>query len=39
VRVKLNGKTASFVQLRRGMTATVMRDGEKPADQVWATGK
>ena len=39
VRVKLNGKTASFAQLRKGMTATVMRDGDKPADQVWATGK
>lgn len=39
VRVKLNGKTASFAQLRKGMTATVMRDGDKPADQIWATGK
>lgn len=36
-RVKLNGKTASFAQLRKGMTATVMRDGDKPADQIWAT--
>jgi hypothetical protein len=39
VKVKLNGKTASFAQLRRGMTATVLRDGDKPADQVWATAK
>jgi hypothetical protein len=39
VKVKLNGKTASFAQLRRGMMATVMRDGDKPADQVWATTK
>ena len=39
VRVKLNGKTASFAQLRKGMTAVVLRDGDKPADQVWATGK
>jgi hypothetical protein len=38
-RVKLNGKTASFAQLRKGMRATVMRDGDKPVDQVWATGK
>jgi hypothetical protein len=39
VRVKLNGKTASFAQLRKGMTATVMRDGDKPPDQIWATVK
>ena len=39
VRVKLNGKIASFAQLRKGMTATVMRDGDKPADQIWAAGK
>jgi hypothetical protein len=38
-RVKLNGKTASFVQLRKGMMATTMRDGDKPADQVFATGR
>jgi hypothetical protein len=38
-RVKLNGKTASFAQLRKGMTATVMRDGSKPVDQIWATGR
>jgi hypothetical protein len=34
--VKLNGKNASFAQLRKGMMATTMRDGDKPADQVWA---
>jgi hypothetical protein len=38
-RVKVNGKSASFVQLRKGMMATTMRDGDKPADQVFATGK
>jgi hypothetical protein len=38
-RVKLNGKAASFAQLRKGMTATVMRDGNKPVDQIWATGR
>jgi hypothetical protein len=38
-RVKLNGKPASFAQLRKGMTATVMRDGDKPVDQIWATGR
>jgi hypothetical protein len=38
-RVKLNNKNASFVQLRRGMMATTMRDGDKAADQVFATGK
>jgi hypothetical protein len=39
VRVRLNGKSASFVQLRKGMNAIVMRDGNKPVDQIWATGK
>jgi hypothetical protein len=38
-RVKVNGKSASFVQLRKGMMATTMRDGDKPADQVFAIGK
>ena len=38
-RVKLNGQTASFAQLRKGMMATTMRDGDKPADQVFASGK
>jgi hypothetical protein len=39
VRVKVNGKSASYAQLRRGMMATTMHDGEKPAEQIWATGK
>jgi hypothetical protein len=38
-RVKVNGKSASFAQLRKGMMATTMRDGDKPADQVFATGR
>jgi hypothetical protein len=38
-RVKLNGKPASFAQLRKGMMATTMRDGDKPADQIFATTK
>ena len=38
-RVKLNGKNASFLQLRQGMMATTIHDGDKPADQVFATGK
>jgi hypothetical protein len=38
-RVKVNGKPASYAQLRKGMMATTMRDGEKPAEQIWATGK
>lgn len=36
-RVKLNGKNASFVQLRKGMMALTIHDGDKPADQVYAT--
>jgi hypothetical protein len=39
VRVKLNGQNASSAQLRKGMMATTMRDGDKPADQVFASGK
>jgi hypothetical protein len=38
-RVKLNGQNASFLQLHKGMTATTIHDGDKPADQVYATGK
>jgi hypothetical protein len=38
-RVKVNGKPASYAQLRKGMMATTMRDGDKPAEQIWATGK
>jgi hypothetical protein len=39
VRVKVNGQTTSFTQLKRGMVAATMRDGDAPADQLWATGK
>jgi hypothetical protein len=39
VRVKVNGQNANFAQLRKGLTATTMRDGDKPADQIWASGK
>jgi hypothetical protein len=38
-RIKVNGKNASFGQLRRGMTATTIRDGDNPADQVYASGR
>jgi hypothetical protein len=38
-RIKLNGKNATFVQLRKGMMATTIHDGDKPADQVYATGR
>jgi hypothetical protein len=37
--VKLNGQSANFFQLRKGMMATTMHDGDKPADQVYATGR
>ena len=39
VHVTLNGQNASFTQLRKGMMATTMRDGDTPADSVYATGK
>jgi hypothetical protein len=38
-RVRLNGQNASFLQLHKGMTATTIHDGDKPADQVYATGR
>ena len=38
-RVKINGKNGTFFQLRRGMMAVTMHDGDKPADQVYATGR
>jgi hypothetical protein len=38
-RVKINGQNGTFFQLRRGMMAVTMHDGDKPADQVYATGK
>jgi hypothetical protein len=37
-RVKVNGQNASFIELRKGMMATTIHDGDKPADQVYATG-
>ena len=39
VRIKLNGKNASFLQLQKGMMALTIHDGDKPADQVFATGR
>jgi len=38
-RVKINGQNGTFFQLRRGMMAVTMRDGDKPADQVYAIGR
>jgi hypothetical protein len=38
-RVKLNGQNAGYSQLKKGMLVTVIRDGDKPADQIFATGK
>jgi hypothetical protein len=38
-RVKVNGQNVLFVQLHRGMTAVTIHDGDKPADQIYATGK
>lgn len=38
-RVRINGQNGSFFQLRRGMMAVTMHDGDKAADQVYATGK
>lgn len=37
--VMINGRYASFQQLRRGMVATVIRDGDQPASEVRATGR
>ena len=37
--VRVNGQNGTFFQLRRGMMAVTMRDGDKPADQVYATGR
>jgi hypothetical protein len=37
--VKLNGQNANYFQLRKGMMATTIRDGDKPADQIFATGR
>lgn len=38
-RIKINGQNGTFFQLQRGMMAVTIRDGDKPADQVYATGK
>jgi hypothetical protein len=38
-RVKLNGQNASYSQLKKGMIVTMIRDGDKPADQIFATSK
>jgi hypothetical protein len=38
-RVRINGQNGTFFQLRKGMMAVTMHDGDKPADQVYATGK
>jgi hypothetical protein len=37
--ITLNGRVASFAQLRRGMVATVIREGDAPATEVRATGR
>ncbi len=37
--VLINGRFASFQQLRRGLVATVIRDGDRPASEVRATGR
>jgi hypothetical protein len=37
--VTINGRFAAFQQLRRGMIATVIRDGDQPASEVRATGR
>ena len=36
--VMINGRYASYPQLRRGMVATVIREGDQPASEVRATG-
>jgi hypothetical protein len=38
-RVRINGQNGTFFQLRRGMMAVTIHDGDKPADQVYATGR
>ena len=35
--IKISGQPASFSALRRGMLATVIRDGDAPATEVRAT--
>jgi hypothetical protein len=38
-RIEVNGRPATFAALRRGMRATVVRDGERAAEIVIATGR
>ena len=37
--VTLRGRLSSFSALRRGMVATVIRDGDAPASEIRATGR
>ena len=37
--ISLNGRSTSFSALRRGMVATVIRDGDSPAGEVRAAGR
>jgi hypothetical protein len=37
--ILVNGRYAAFPQLRRGMVATVIREGDQPASEVRATGR
>ena len=34
--ITINGQTATFAALRRGMVATIIRDGDAPANEVRA---
>ena len=35
--ITINGRPAAFSELRRGMVATIIRDGDAPANEVRAT--
>ena len=37
--ISVRGRPASFSELRRGMVATVVRDGDAPAAEVRASGR
>ena len=37
--ISINGRSTSFSALRRGMVATVIRDGDSPAGEVRAVGR
>lgn len=37
--ITINGRPAQFAQLRRGMVATVVREGDAPAIEVRANGR